>query len=181
MSAIELATVVPYYFTPEDHFEAEREGLIKQMNSFKQSDQHTWGNYDFRDGIYGEIAFARWLGVERQPHEIGKLHDGGFDFVDISEDDGSLTTIDVKTTAAQGAWSSAHLMREKRYSLKADVYVLVVMPPDRSRARFAGWVSKAHLANARVKRKEDKGRPKVYVPTRVMHESDLNHDWRGWA
>lgn len=179
MSTVELATVVPYFFTKEDHDAADNEMFVKQINSFKQPDQQEWGRYDFRDGIYGEIAMAKWLGIDRSPHELDVLHDGGYDFADYHN--GEVTTIDVKATAARGTWNSAHLMRQKRSGLRADVYVLVVMTPDRQQARFAGWATKAELAAAKIKTKNDTSRPTVYVPTRVIHESDLHHDWRGWV
>lgn len=165
-------------FTEDDHFNAEREGYIKQINSFSQRGNHNeFGNYDFRDGLYGEIAFARWAGIERVAAEQGVLTDGGVDFTDAG------VTIDVKATAARGTWpvGRAHLLRPRAYSLKAQVYVLLVLDDNRRRARFAGWATRAELEAATIRTQNDDGRPKVYVPTRCIPEADLHHDWKGWA
>lgn len=165
-------------FTEDDHFNAEREGYIKQINSFAQRGNHReFGAYDFRDGVYGEIAFAGWAGIERVVAEQGVLTDGGVDFTDGS------VRIDVKATAARGTWhvGKAHLLRPAGFHLKADVYVLLVLDGGRRRARFAGWATRDELEAAPIRTQNDEGRPKVYVPTRVIPESDLHHDWRGWA
>lgn len=179
MSALESRVCVPpYCFTGDDHFNAEREGFIKQINSFSQRGNHNeFGRYDFRDGLYGEIAFARWAGLERVVAVQGILTDGGVDFAD------GQVSIDVKATAARGTWhvGKAHLLRPRSYNLKADVYVLIVLDEPRRRARFAGWATRAELEAAPVRTQNDEGRPKVYVPTRCIREADLHHDWRGWV
>lgn len=163
-----------YEFTEDDHYNAEREGFIKQINSFSQKWSHReFGRYDFRDGVYGEIAFAALMGIEREQHALGKLTDGGIDF---------LPDIDVKATAARGTWENgrSHLLRPTKYPLRAGVFVLFVLSEDRKLARFAGWASREELKRATIRTKDASGRPKVYVPTRVIPEPDLNHDWRGW-
>lgn len=186
-------------FTDEDHRAAEREGFIKQINSFSQKGNHReFGQYDFRDGVYGEIAFAAWAGIERVVAEQGVLTDGGVDFIDRVPIEGSTRSlpvtaqlvrdyrdikIDVKATAARGTWhvGKAHLLRPAGFHLKADVYVLLVLDEGRRRARFAGWATRAELEAATIRTQSDDGRPKVYVPTRCIPEADLHHDWRGWA
>lgn len=175
----------PYRFTEEDHYAAGREGYIKQINSFSQSGHREFGAYDFRDGVYGEIAFAGWAGIERDIATQGVLSDGGVDFTDGG------VTIDVKTTASRGTWPEgrAHLLRPRSYPLKANIYVLLVVfveplsatfPGRAVKARFAGWATREELSEAPVRMPDGEERPKVYVPTRCLPEGELHEDWRGW-
>lgn len=190
-STVERVLTTPriYTFTEQDHADAWREGIIKQINSYDQRWSHKeYGEYNYTDGIYGEIAFAHWSGLERTPAVQGVLTDGGVDFQDVSTTyPDRAVTIDVKATAARGTWriGRAHLLRPTKYPLHADIYALVVMErPERgqppTRARFAGWATKRELQEAEKRGKTSDKRPRVYACTRIINEDNLHHDWKGW-
>ena len=152
-----------YEFTAYDLAVAEGLASIDYQNFKSRSTQVEWNNYDWRDGILGELAFSRWTGKPMRGRKLGERGDNGIDFPE---------SIDVKATANPKAWTGCHLMRPVYMPLKAEQYVMVVLSPGHRMARLAGWATRDELLAARVL--VPGGKPKVYVPTRAIHEDALH-------